>query len=92
MGGLDAPGFVVRPARVLRGRGPREWPGAAGEGAGGRGVGAGRRGRWRRAMAGGGARRLAGGTGGQWCVWPGARPQGFIWPRRAMTPSAALPH
>jgi len=42
-------------------------------------------------MAGGGARRLAGGAGRQWCVWPGARPQGFIWPRRAMTPSAALP-
>jgi len=26
---------VARPARVLRGRGPPEWPGAAGDGAGG---------------------------------------------------------
>ena len=34
MGGLDAPGFVVRPARVLRGRG--HWRQAGGQGACGR--------------------------------------------------------
>jgi len=57
---------VARPARVLRGAGGqgwREWPARARAGAAWAGTAACRR--WRRALGGGGTRRLAGGVRGR---------------------------